>query len=69
MGVSQFLPIEFPNKILSVFVIGVVSMSVLPFVDAATIRLVPARKRTGWRQVIFGDKTEQPSVPDASTRR
>ncbi len=63
MAIAALLPLEFRVRFLVVVLVGVVSLLVMPFVDAATIRLATAKKQIGWRKII-GDKTEPFSAGD-----
>jgi len=67
MSLGAILPVDFRIKIMIVLVSGVITLILMTFVDAATIRLVAAKKRLGWRKIL-GDKTE-PSVTVSATRR
>jgi hypothetical protein len=63
MAIAVLLPLEFRVRFLVVVIVGVVALLVMPFVDAATIRLATAKKQTGWRKIL-GDKTEPFSAGD-----
>jgi Mn2+/Fe2+ NRAMP family transporter len=41
-----------------VIIVGMIIILIAPFIDAATIRLLAAKKRIGWRRIL-GDKTER----------
>jgi hypothetical protein len=67
VSLGAVLPVDFRVKIMIVLVSGIITLILMTFVDAATIRLVAAEKRLGWRKIL-GDKTE-PSATVAATRR
>jgi hypothetical protein len=61
------LPVEFLIKILIVSALGVITLFFMTFVDAATIQLVAAKKRIGWRKIL-GDKMASPADLDTTRR-
>jgi hypothetical protein len=50
-------------KIQLAILIGIIWLLLIAIADAATIKLSPATKRTGWKRIL-GDKTELSDRPN-----
>jgi hypothetical protein len=57
MLLGVLLPIAFQIKVFVILTLVVITVFLMSFVDAATIRLVSAEKQNGWRKIL-GDKLE-----------
>jgi Na+/H+ antiporter NhaB len=67
MSLGALLPVEYRIKILIVLAFGVITLFFMIFVDAATIQLVAAKKRIGWRKIL-GDKLASSARLDTTRR-
>jgi len=52
-----FLQVGLQIKVLTILALSVITVFLMSFIDAATIRLVSAEKQNGWRRIL-GDKLE-----------